>query len=133
MTLRKRTRAILALCLVSGLCFIALRHRYYILFSGQRTSDPEFVIYQLDEVHRLLVGSDAALLINTQQQVVVSLSPHHGRRLGPVVLWPRDTTRGVVLGDGVKGDVRDSYHFADGSVDIRYGSANAKRDLHVTL
>jgi hypothetical protein len=39
----------------------------------------------------------------------------------------------VVLGDGVKGDVRDSYHFADGRVNIRYGLGAAKRDLHVSL
>ncbi len=133
MKLSRRATAILALCLMSALSFFALRHRYYILFSGQRTSEPEVVMYRLDDVHRLLVGSDAALLINTQQQVVVSLSPSYGRRLGQVVLWPRDATHGVVLGDGVKGDVRDSYHFVDGGVDIRYGGANAKRDLHVTL
>jgi hypothetical protein len=135
MTLRKGATAIFSLCLASMLCFFALRHYYYIMFSGQRTSDPEFVIYRLDDAHRLLVGSDAALLINTQEKVVLSLSPSHGRRMGAVVLWRRDATRGVVLGDGVKGDVGDSFHFVDGGVDIRYGSATAKakRELHVTL
>jgi hypothetical protein len=133
MTLRKGAVAIFVLCLGGGLCFFALRHYYYILFPGQRTIDPEFVIYRLDDTRRLLVGSDTALLINTEQQVVVSLSPSHGRRLGAVVLWPRDATHGVVLGDGVKGDVRDSYRFVNGGVDIRYGSTTAKRDLHVKL
>ena|SRR6185295_967914 len=135
MKLRKGATAIFSLSLASVLCFFALRHYYYILFSGQGTSDPEFMIYRLDDAHRLLVGSDAALLINTQEQVVQSLSPSHGRRLGAVVLWRRDARHGVVLGDGIKGDVGDSYHFVDGGVDIRYGSATAKtkRNLHVML
>ena len=130
--LRRAAIAIFTLCLMSVLCFFTLKHYCYIVFSGHRTSDPGLVIYRLDDIHRLLVGDHAALLINTQEQVVVSLSASYGRRLGPVLLWPRDA-RGVVLGDGVKGDVRDSYHFVDGGVDIRYGSAIARHDLHVTL
>lgn len=37
--------------------------------------------------------------------------------MGPVVLNRRDALRGVVLGDGMTGDERDSYHFGNG-VDI---------------
>src|SRR5262245_10761183 len=85
---------------------------------AQPSSNPDLVMYRLDDVHRLLLGHDAALLINTQERVVVMLSSA-ARRLGPIVLWPRDVMQGVVLGDGVKGDEADSYHFGDGSVDIR--------------
>jgi hypothetical protein len=86
MMVRKVLIAIVALCLASAICFFTLS-RYYILYSGKRTSDPELVMYRLDEVHRLLVGSDAALLINTQERVVVSRPPG----LGGTVGGPRST------------------------------------------
>ena len=73
------------------------------------------------------------LLINTEERVVLSLSPTFGRRIGPIVLWPRDSMRGVVLGNPIKGDERDSYGFADGGVEIRFSSVTGKHDLHVTL
>jgi hypothetical protein len=129
------TRILLGLAIV--LCFVgitfAVRHYYYILVSGQPSSNPAFVSYRLDDARRLLVGSDATLLINIRERVVLSLSPSDGQRLGPVVLWRRDATRGVVLGDPVKGSEEDSYLFNDRGVNIRYTSAAARHDLHVPL
>lgn len=130
---RRYAIAAFALCVVSVWCCLAVRHFYYVLISGQRTSDPDLAVYQVDDVTRLVVGSDAALLIDTQERVVRELSPTFATQLGPVVLYHRDALRGPVLGDGVKGDERDSYHFGNGGVDIRYGPGDKKRDLHVTL
>jgi hypothetical protein len=122
-----------ALCLAATFSVAAASHYCYILVSGQRTSAPEFVMYRLDDVRRFLLGKDVALLINTQERVVLSVSPTFGRRFGPFVLWPRDSMRGVVLGDGVKGDERDSYRFAEGGVEIHYSGGTGKHDLRVTL
>ena len=125
--------AILALCAVSVLCFLSVRHFYYVLIFGQRTSDPDLVVYRVDDVHRVVVGSHVALLINTEERVVLELQHAFAKHLGPVALYRRDALVGVVLGDGVKGDERDSYHFGNGSVDIRYGPGDKKRELHVPL
>lgn len=129
---RRYAIAVCALCAVSVCGFLAVRHSYYLLVFGQRTSDPDLVAYQVDDVHRLVVGNHTALLINTEERVVLEPS-WFGKRLGPVVLWPRDALVGVVLGDGVKGDERDGYHFGNDRVDIRYGPGDKKRDLHVSL
>ena len=130
---RRYAIVVFALCAASVWWCLAVRDRYYVLIPGQRTSDPDLVVYQVDDVHRMVVGSDVALLINTEERVVLELPYAFVRRLGPVALYPRDALRGVVLGDGVKGDERDSYHFGDGGVDIRYGPGDKKRDLHVPL
>lgn len=79
---------IFALCAVSMWCFlVGVRHRYYVLISGQRTSDPDLVVYQVDDVHRVVVGSDVALLINTEERVVLELQGAFAEHLGPVVLY----------------------------------------------
>jgi hypothetical protein len=114
-------------------CFLAVKSRYYVLISGQRTSVPDLVVYQIDDVHRVVAGSDVALLINIQERVVLELQDGFAKHLGPVFLYKRDALVGVVLGDGVKGDERDGYHFVDGGVDIRFGPGERKRELHVPL
>ena len=133
MTWKRLLLMIGALCLATTFSIVAASHYCYVLVSWQRSSDRDFVAYRIDDVRRLLLGKDVALLINTQERVVLSVSPTFGRRLGPIVLWPRDSMRGVVLGDGVKGDERDSYRFADDGVDIHCSAGTGKRDLHVTL
>lgn len=130
---RRYAIAVFVFCGVSVLCYPVVRDRYCVLISSQRTSDPDLAVYQVDPVTRLVVGSDVALLIDTQVHVVRELSPTFATRLGPVVVYHRDALRGPVLGDGVKGDERDSYDFGNGGVDIRYGPGDKKRDLHVPL
>jgi len=132
MKLRTAAIALFTFSLMTVLCFFTVSHYHFIVFSSRPTSDPEFVMYRLDDVYRVVIQGQAALLINTKERVVVRLGASSGRWLGPVLFWPHDA-RGVVLGDGVQGDVRDSYHYADGGVDIRFGSATEKHDVHVTL
>ena len=80
----------------------------------------------------MVFGKDVALLINTQEKVVLSLSIV-GLRYGGVLLWPRDSMRGVVLGDPVKGNENDSYRFAGHGVDIVYSTRTTRNLLHVEL
>jgi hypothetical protein len=89
-------------------------------------------VYRVDE-HRLLVmGADQALLINTQERVVVRLSML-GRRYGPLVMWPRSSLKGVVLGDGVKGNEAESFSFDPVGVTIRYETRGRPASVRIPL
>jgi hypothetical protein len=118
-------------CLGAGGGFVANRY-YYLLSAAERCNDPDLLVYRLDGVHRLVFGDRVALLINTQEHVVVSL-PVAGRRWGSVGLWPRDEAKGVVLGDGVQGYIDDSYHFDARGVDIVYTSGSKRNAVRVEL
>jgi len=118
-------------CLAAGSVVVASRY-YYLLSAAERCNDPDLLVYRLDGVHRLVFGDRVALLVNTQEHVVVSL-PVAGRRWGSVGLWPRDQTKGVVLGDGVKGDIDDFYRFDARGVDIVYTSGSEQNVLRVDL
>jgi hypothetical protein len=137
MMFKNHRAALFAFCLAIVLCFSTLlftvKHYCYILVWGQQASDPAFISYRLDDARRLVIGRDVALLINIREQVVLSLSPSFGRKLGPVVFWPRDSTRGVVLGDPDKGSVEDGYRFGERGVSIQYSDGYAQHDLHVPL
>jgi len=110
-----------------------LAHHYcHVLIFADRSSNPELLVYRVDDRHRLVLGRDVALLIDTQERVVLSLHDV-GRRWGGITLWPRDALKGVVLGDGVKGDERDSYQFGVAGVDIQYATPVENYALHVAL
>lgn len=81
---------------------------------------------------KVVFGNGVALLINTQERVVLSLSIV-GRRYGGVLLWPRDSMRGVVLGDPVKGNEDDSYRCTGHGVDVVYSTRARRNLLHVEL
>jgi hypothetical protein len=133
MTWKRLLPVIGVLCLAATFSVVAVSHYCYVLVSWQRSNDRDFVAYRIDDARRFLLGKHVALLINTQERVVLSVSPTFGRRIGPVVLWPRDSMRGVVLGDGLKGDEGDSYRFVDDGVDIHCSGGTGTHDLHVTL
>jgi len=125
---------IIALCVgvAAGVSSALLVHGHYIRLPDGAIQ-PGILDYKLDDSRRLILGRDVALLINVQQRVVVSLSPSAGRRLGNAVFWPRDRTRGVILGDGVKGNEEDRYLFHDDQVDIRFATDATTYVLRVPL
>lgn len=80
-----------------------------------------------DHTEVVSVQDAASLLAGSPQSGVQKVS--YATAIGRVLT--RSTWQGAT--DGVKGDERDSYHFGNGGVDIRYGPGEKKRDLHVPL
>jgi hypothetical protein len=89
-------------------------------------------VYRVDENRLLVMGAEQVFLINTQERVVVRLS-WFGRRYGPVVMWPRSSLKGVVLGDGVKGNEAESFAFDPAGVTIRYEAHGRPASVRVPL
>ena len=115
--------------LASAMWFVM--SQYHIGVFAVVSSDPAFLVYRVSRGRRLVLGRDVALLINKEERVVLSLSCV-GHKWGPIVLWPRDEMRGVVLGDAVKGDSADTYRFDANGVDISYATSG-RNNLRVPL
>jgi hypothetical protein len=101
---------------------VVFTQQFVVCGMGDPTSDPDLHVCRVDEDRFLVLGRDVALLVNSRERVVVRPS-HLGIHLGPVQLWPRDSIRGVQLGDGVKGNPEDRYSFAKDSVSVQYRSS----------
>jgi hypothetical protein len=103
--------------------FVVLRNYYYdyyyVLTPVGRTSDPDLLVYQVNEDLRLVYGRNVALLINTRQrvvsspgapgqtcgsraQIVMSIPFSISRKCENLLLWPRDWLKGVLLDMGLK-------------------------------
>jgi hypothetical protein len=89
-------------------------------------------VYRVDENRLLVMGAEQVFLINTEEHVVVRLS-WFGRRYGPLVMWPRSSFNGVVLGDGVKGNEAESFSFDPVGVTIRYEAHGRPASVRVPL
>ncbi len=89
-------------------------------------------VYRVDENRLLVMGAEQAFLINTEERVVVRLTSL-SRRYGPLVVWPRSSLKGVVLGDGVKGNEAESFSFDPVGVTIRYEAHGRPASVRVPL
>ena len=123
--------AVILICAIL-LGFVLVRSNYYICMSSESSNDPDLLVYQVDGARKLIFGRDVALLVNAQEKVVLSLSVV-GRTYGSLLLWPRDSIQGVVLGDPVQGNVNDTYQFGVNGVDVVYSTSTRKYVLHVRL
>src|SRR5262249_11763060 len=79
-------------------------------------------VYRVDGDRLLVVGAEPEQLfvINKEERVVIRPSSWFGHRYGPLLVWPRSSLQGVVLGDGVKGVEAESFSFDPAGVTIRY-------------
>lgn len=90
-------------------------------------------VYRVDGDRLLVVGVvdlGQLFLINKQERVVVRPS-WLGHRYGPLLVWPRSSLQGVVLGDGVKGDEAESFSFDPAGVTIRYVVRDQLQSVYV--
>ena len=90
-------------------------------------------VYRVDGDRLLVVGVvdlGQLFVINKQERVVVRPS-WFGHRYGPLLVWPRSSLQGVVLGDGVKGDEAESFSFDPAGVTIRYVVRGQPQSVYV--
>ena len=76
-------------------------------------------VYRVDSARLVAIGADQIFLINKADHVVVRPSAL-GHCYGPLLVWPRSSLKGVIVGDGVKGDEAESFSFDPAGVTIRY-------------
>jgi hypothetical protein len=87
-------------------------------------------VYHVDRDRLLVLDSEHVFLINKEERVVVRPS-WFGHRYGPLLVWPRGSFQGVVLGDRVKGSAAESFSFGAASVTIRYVANGQPQSVHV--
>jgi hypothetical protein len=87
-------------------------------------------VYRVDGDRLLVVGAEQLFLIDKEERVVVRPS-WFGHRYGPLLVWPRSSLQGVVLGDGVKGDEAESFSFDPVGVTIRYVVRSHPQSVYV--
>jgi hypothetical protein len=124
-TLNKRTVfGFISFAAVTMLFIIMISNYYrlYPIYSEAIVSSNimKFTIYKVDDAQYILRNSSAIyFLINRKEKGVFKIN-NYGHRFLFWLVWPRDSTQGVLVGDGVKGDPSDNFAFEENNTIINY-------------
>jgi hypothetical protein len=129
-SLKSKTRIAAAVLAIIMLGLWLPSRSFFFLARAVHLDAAQMDVYRVDGDRLLVLGAEQLFLINTEERVVVRPS-WFGHRYGPLVVWPRSSLQGVVLGDGVKGSEAESFSFDAAGVTIRYLAGGEPQSVHV--
>jgi len=87
-------------------------------FGWCRYSTPDLKVFRLPDEHVVAWVSQRWLVVNLREHCVVRVSSPMLLEIGPLALIRLDRLRGVLLGDGVKGNEDEGWIFEADGVDV---------------
>lgn len=76
-------------------------------------------VYEAPDHNLIIIWNGWSLKVNLLNKHV-SLISNYSLRFFCYTFWPKNSYKGVILGDGVKGNLNDKYYFRDKEIDVLY-------------